>query len=363
VAKREPACTVGGNINWCSHYGEQYGDSLKKLKIELPYDPAIPFLGIYPEKIIIQKHTCTQYSLLYKKGLNGPDNYDGVITHLELDILECKVKGALRSISMNKASGGNGIPVELFQILKDDAVKVLHSICQKIWKIQQWEGKRSVFVTVPKKGNAKEYSNYCTIALNSHTSKVMLKILQARLQQYMNRELPDVQAGLRKGRGTRDQIANIPWIIGKSREFQKNIYFCFTDYTKVFDCVDHNKQWKIIQEMEILDHLNCRLRNLYAGQEATVRTGQGITDWFKTGKGVHQGCVLSPCLFNLYAEYIMRNARLDEAQAGIKTTGRNINNLRYADDTTLMAESKEELKSLLMRVKEESEKASLKLNI
>ena len=191
----------------------------------------------------------------------------------------------------------------------------------------------------------------------------MLKILQARLQQYMNRELPDVQAGLRKGRGTRDQIANIPWIIGKSREFQKNIYFCFTDYTKVFDCVDHNKQWKIIQEMEILDHLNCRLRNLYAGQEATVRTGQGITDWFKTGKGVHQGCVLSPCLFNLYAEYIMRNARLDEAQAGIKTTGRNINNLRYADDTTLMAESKEELKSLLMRVKEESEKASLKLNI
>ena len=143
VAKREPACTVGGNINWCSHYGEQYGDSLKKLKIELPYDPAIPLLGIYPEKIIIQKHTCTQYSLLYKKGLNGPDNYDGVITHLELDILECKVKGALRSISMNKASGGNGIPVELFQILKDDAVKVLHSICQQIWKIQQWpqEGK------------------------------------------------------------------------------------------------------------------------------------------------------------------------------------------------------------------------------
>ena len=161
----------------------------------------------------------------------------------------------------------------------------------------------------------------------------MLKILQAKLQQYVNRKLPDVQAGLRKGRGTRDQIANIPWIIGKAREFQKNIYFCCTDYTKVFDCVDHNKQWKILQEMEILDHLNCRLQNLYAGQEATVRTGQGTTDWFKTGKGVHQGCVLSPGLFNFNAAYIMQNAWLEESQAGIKIAERNVNNLRCADDT------------------------------
>src|SRR5574342_395192 len=191
----------------------------------------------------------------------------------------------------------------------------------------------------------------------------MLKILQARLQQYVNRELPDVQAGFRKGRGTRDQIANIHWIIEKTREFQKNIYFCFTHYAKAFDCVDHNKLWEILKEMGIPDHLTCLLRNLYAGQEATVRTRHGTTDWFQTGKGVCQGCILSPCLFNFYAEYIMRNARLDEAQAGIKMAGRNINNLRYADDTTLMAESEEELKSLLMRVKEESEKASLKLNI
>ena len=174
---------------------------------------------------------------------------------------------------------------------------------------------------------------------------------------------PDVQAGFRKGRGTRDQIANIHWTIEKAREFQKNIYFCFVDYAKAFDCVDHNKLWKILQEMRIPDYLTCLLRNLYAGQEATVRTEDGITDWFQTGKGVRQGCNLSPCLFNLYAEYIMQNARLDEAQAGIKIAWRNINNLRFADDTTLRAESEEELKSLLMKVKEESEKAGLKLNI
>ena len=179
----------------------------------------------------------------------------------------------------------------------------------------------------------------------------------------MNQELSDVQAGFRKGRGTRDQIANIRWIIKKAREFQKNIYFRFIDYAKAFDCVDHNKLWKILKEMEISDHRTCFLRNLYAGQEATVRTGHGPTDWFQIGKGVHQGCILSPCLFNLHAEYIMQNTGLEEAQAGIKIAGRNINNLRYADDTTLMAESKEKLKSILMKVKKESEKVGLKLNI
>ena len=190
----------------------------------------------------------------------------------------------------------------------------------------------------------------------------MLKILQARLQQYLNPELTDVRAGFRNGRGTRDQIANISWIFEKAREFQKIIYFCFMDYAKAFDCVDHNKLWKILKEMGIPDHLTCLLRNLYTGQEATVRTRHGTTDWFQIGKGVRQGCKLSLCLFNLYAEYIMRNAGLQEAQAGIKISGRNINNLRYADDTILMAES-EELKSLLMKVKEESENVGLKLNI
>ena len=176
-------------------------------------------------------------------------------------------------------------------------------------------------------------------------------------------ELSVVQAGFRKGRGTRDQIVNIFWIIKKARKFQRNIYFCFIDCVKAFDCVYHNKLWRILKERGIPDHLICLLRNLYAGQEATVRTGHGTTDWFQVGKGVRQGCTLSPCLFNLYAEYIMRNTGLEEAQAGIKIAGRHLNNLRYADDTTLMAESEEELKSLLMKVKEESEKVGLKLNI
>ena len=164
----------------------------------------------------------------------------------------------------------------------------------------------------------------------------MLKILQARLQQYGNREIPDVQAGFRKGRGTRDQVANIRWIMEKAREFQKNIYFCFIDYANKALCVVHNKLWKVLQEIGIPDHhLTCHLRNLHAGQEATVGTGHGTTDWFQIRKGVHQGCILSPCLFNLHAEYIKQNAGLDEAQAGIKIAGRNIDNLRYADDTFL----------------------------
>ena len=194
---------------------------------------------------------------LYKKDLHNPENHDGVITHLWSDILECEVKWAF---TMNKASGGDEIPVELFQILKDDAVKVLHSICQQIWKTQQGpqDWKRSVFIPITKKGKVKDCSNYCTIALISHTSKVMLKILQVRLQQYMNCELPNIQAGFRKGRATRDQIANILWIIERAREFQKNIYFCFIDYAKAF--VDHNKLWKILKEMGIPDHLTCLLR-------------------------------------------------------------------------------------------------------
>ena len=181
---------------------------------------------------------------------------------------------------MNKTSRGDGIPLELFQVLKDDALKVLHSVCQQIWKTQQWpqDWKRPIFVPVPKKGNAKECSNYRTIALISYTSKVVLNILQVRLQQYLNHKLPDVQAGFRKGLGTRGQIASICWIIEKARELQKNIYFCFIDYTKAFDCVDHNKLWKILKEMGIPGPLSCLLRNLYAGQEATVITGHGTTD-------------------------------------------------------------------------------------
>ena len=187
---------------------------------------------------------------LYKKDLHDPDNQDGMITHLEQDILESKVKWVLGSITTNKAIGGDGIPVELFQILKDDTVKMLHSICQQIRKTQQWpqDWKRSVFITIPKKGNAKECSDYHTISLISHTCKVMLKILQAKLQQYFNPELPDIQARSGKGRGTRDQISNIHWIIEKAKEFQKNIYFCSIDHAKAFDCVDDNKPWKSLKE-------------------------------------------------------------------------------------------------------------------
>ena len=215
-------------------------------------------------------------------AFHDPDNKDGVISHLEPDILEYEVKWALWSIISNKASGGDGIPVERFQILKDDAVKVLHSICQQIWKTQQWpqDWKRLVFIPLPKKGNAKECSNYHTIALISHASKVMLKILQARLQQYVNHELPDFEAGFRKGRGTRDQIANIRWITEKAREFQKNIYFCFVVYAKAFDCVDYNKPPDLPPEKPV------------HRQEATVKTVHGTTDWFQIRKGIRQGCIL-----------------------------------------------------------------------
>ena len=189
---------------------------------------------------------------------------------------------------MNKVSGGDRIPVELFQILKDDAVKVLHSIRQHIWKTQQLpqDFKMSAVILFPNKGNAKDYSNCCTVVLISHASKVMLKSLQARLQLYMNSELPDVQAGFKKGRGSRHQLVNIRWIIEKAREFQENIYFCFIDNTKAFYCVDHNKLWKILQEMGIPDHLTCLLRYLYAGQAAAVRTGHRTTDCFQIRKGV-----------------------------------------------------------------------------
>ena len=215
---------------------------------------------------------------------------------------------------------------------------------------------------IPKKGNAKECSNYGTIALISHASKVMLKILQARFQQYVNRELPDVQAGFRKGRGTRDQIANIHRIIEKAREFQKNIYFCFIDYAKAFNCVDHNKVWKILKEMGITDQSTCLLRNLHASQEATVRTRHGknrlVPNWKTSTSKLY--IVTLPIL--LICRVHREKCHLDEAQAGIKIARRNINNLRYASDTTFMAESKEELKSLL-KAKEESEKVGLKLSI
>ena len=196
-----------------------------------------------------------------------------------------------------------------------------------------------MFIPIPKKGSTKVRSSYRTVALT--LSKFMLKISQARLQQYLNQEILglEVQAGFRKGRGTRDQIANTLWIIEKAREFQKNIHLCFIAYAKAFDCVDHNKLWKALKDTGIPDHLTWILRNLYAGEEATVRTLYGTTDQFKIKKGILQGSLLPPCLFNLYAEHVMRNAGLYELQAGIKTGGRNISNVRYVDETTLLVQS------------------------
>ena len=235
--------------------------------------------------------------------------------------------------------GGDGIPVELFQILKDDAVKVLYSICQQIMENsavgfllrtgkRNW--KRSVFIPIPKKGNAKEYSNYHTVVFISHASKVMLKT-QVRLK-YMNRAFPNVQAGFRKGRGARGQIANIRWIIKKKDNYRKTSASLTT--LKPLTVWIATNCGKFLKEMGIPDHLTCLLRNQYVGQEATVRTKNGTIDWFQIGKGVCQGCILSPCLFNFYAEYIMWNARLEDPQVGIKIATGNVSNLRYVDDTT-----------------------------
>ena len=217
-----------------------------------------------------------------------------MITHSEPDILECKVKWALGIITTNKA-------VEVVE----SQLSYFKSWKTMLWKCCTHYGSRFGKLTSAHRAgkgqfsfSPKECSNYPIIALISHASKVMLKILQTRLQQYVNHEIPDVQADFRKGRGTRDQIANIRWIIEKAREFQKNIYFWFIDYAKAFDCVDHKKLWKILKEMRITDHLTCLLRNLYAGQEATVRTGHETPDWFQIGKGAHRGCILSPRLFN-----------------------------------------------------------------
>ena len=283
-----------------------------------------------------------------------------MITHLEPGILECEVT----SITRNKASEGDGYPAKLFQILKYDIDKALHLIFQQNYKTKQWpqDWKRSVFILISKKGNPKG-RQYHMIAPISHASKVMLKILQVRLQQYVNPELRDVQIGFRKGRGTRDQIANIHWLIEKAREFQKTFTSASLTMLKPLTVWIITNCGKFFNRWGIPDHLICLLRNLYAGQEATVRTGHRTMDWFPIEKGVRQGCILLPCLFNLYAQYIMQNAGLDEAQAGIKIARRNINNLRYADNTTLIAESKPDLRSLLMRAKDESEKAGLKLNI
>ena len=220
-----------------------------------------------------------------------------------------------------------------------------------------------MYVPLPKKGDLAECSNYRTIALISQCSKVLLKIIQKRLEPNVERELPDEQAGFRRDRGCRDQIANMRWIMATCKEFSRPISMCFIDYSKAFDCVDHNLMWRYLREMGVPEHLVMLLHNLYEGQKATVRTEQGCCEQFDVKKGVRQGCILSPPLFNLYSEQIMRNAGIKDMTEGVKVGGRNVNNLRYADDTTLLAETAPYLKELLERVKVESLKSGLALNI
>lgn len=287
------------------------------------------------------------------------DEYDD-----EPSILTEEVKKALNSIKDRKSPGHDEIPIELLKECGEEGIETLKRLCQNIWDNKQWpkDWKRSIYVPIPKKGDARECGNNRTIALISHTSKVLLKIIQGRLEQFMETQLPVEQAGFRRGRGTRDQIANLRWIMEKTREADKDIIMCFIDYSKAFDCVDHNRLWKILGNMGAPAHLIHLLQQLYNDQEASVRTEFGETQWFGIGKGVRQGCILSPYLFNLYSEMVMRNAT-EHAHCGIKIGGRVVNNLRYADDTTLLTDNKRDLVKYIELIKKESEKAGLFLNI
>ena len=284
---------------------------------------------------------------------------------LEPCIMRDEVRHALKSLANDKAPGCDDIPIELLKAAGEEAITAITELCNKIWVTGKWPNDwiKLTYITIPKKGDARECNNNRTISLISHASKIMLKIIQARLEPYVKAELPDEQAGFRKGRGTRDQIANVRWIMEREHEYGRNVYFCFIDYSKAFDSVDHNKLWNVMQKMGVPKHLINLLHNLYVNQVAVVRTACGETSEFSIGKGVRQGCILSPMLFNLYDESIMREAGLSHLDAGIKIGGLCLNNLRYADDTTLAASLTEDLKNIIRAVKKASEEYGLYLNI
>ena len=275
---------------------------------------------------------------------------------MEPEILESEIRSAIAQLPNRKSPGIDGIPIELVKALGDRGTRMIHEMCNEIWRTREWpqQWKQSVYIPIPKKGDPRECGNNRTIALITHASKVLLKVMQRRIEPYMQRELAAEQAGFRKGRGKRDQIANLRWILEKGREYNKHIYMCFIDYSKAFDCVDHTLLWRALEDMGVPKHLIVLLRNLYCNQEATVRTEAGDTEWFKIGKGVRQGCILSPYLFNLYTETIMRRAEMDSDNEGVRVGGCCINNLRYADDTTLIAESLNGLKNLISTIKAKS---------
>jgi len=283
-----------------------------------------------------RKNRWKQYTeQLYKKEdsckFEPLENYEE-----EPDILQDEVISAVKELEKHKAPGIDNIPIEAIQA-SPATIEAITKLCQKIWRTKTWpkEWKRSIYIPLHKKGDPSDCSNYRTIALIPHASKVLLKIIQRRLESHVDRELPENQAGFRKGRGTRDVIADVRWMLEKTREYQKDVYMCFIDYSKAFDSVDYDKLWTTLRGMAIPEHLIVLMRNLYSGQEAAIRTEDGNSGWFTVSKGVRQGCILSPYLFNLYAEEIMRNAELYDEEAGIRIGGRTINNLRYADDTTI----------------------------
>ena len=257
---------------------------------------------------------------LYKRDDNMTTIYKTKECEEEATILEEEVRKALKALSNGKSPGSDGIPIELLKEVDEEAIKVLTAICQQIWMKRVWpkRWKESVYVPIPKKGDSRICSNNLTIALISHASKVMLKVIQHRLDIYMKQEMAIEQAGFTKGRGTRDQISNLRRIMERSTEYQRPIYMCFIDYSKAFDCVDHPTLWNIMEEIGIPEHMVQVIISLYANQEAKVRTEYGDTESFSIGKGVRQGCVLSPYLFNLYSEYTMRQANLEELDIGVR---------------------------------------------
>jgi exonuclease III len=317
------------------------------------------------EDLEIKKRWQEYTEELYKRDTDMTEVFSEMEFDREPMVLESEVRKALNEIKNNKAAGSDGMPIELLKAAGDEGIKTLTALCQHIWRTGRWpsDWKKSVYIPIPKKGDARVCANNRTIALISHASKVMLKIIHGRMEQHMEREMPDVQAGFRKKRGTRDQIANVRWIMERAREYHQDIFLCFIDYSKAFDCVDHALMWKTLREMGFPEHLIVLMHNLYENQEATVRTEHGETDSFGIGKGVRQGCILSPTLFNLYAERVMREAGLQDAEEGIRIGGRIINNLRYADDVTLAADKEIGMKNLIEKVTIASEKAGLKLNV
>jgi len=301
---------------------------------------------------------------LYKKDPSISIEFQEKAYTQEPLVMKSEVRKALQEITGNTANGVDELPIELIKAAGEAAITALTTLCQQIWISNLWpqEWRRSIYLPLPKKGDLRLCTNYRTIALIPHASKILLKIIQSRLATYFEREMSEEQAGFRKGRGTRDQISNIRWILERAMEYGKIVFMCFIGYNKAFDCVDHRRLWNTLRSMGVPEHLIILIKSLYTKQEAAVRTEYGNTEWFEVSKGVRQGCILSPYLFNMYGEYILRRVGFEEDK-GIKVGGRTINNLRYADHTTILAEDKEDLKNLLKKIKEESEKAGLMLNL